>query len=567
MKNIKRYINRILIVSAGVVLVACNKDFLEVNPKDQATDGSAWASTGNADLFLNNVYSSVGQLGIQGTNPTVNTINNGYPTRTEDPEDNRTDDGMGKPVNNSMTVYKKANYTPSSNNSPTYWFQYVNVRKANLFIEKLTASTLPADYKKLRIAEARFLRAYFYYLLWTHHGGVPIITDVLSIAEDGDAVFKTRNTDAETYKFIVDELAAIAPDLTNAQGKGRATRGAALTLKGTAEMFWASALKNTANDKARWAAAATSFKSVMALGTYSLHPDYEKLFFEEGEYSNEVIFDKAHIGGISTIANNRSGYQGPNMSAGGLELSWCGVNITQDMVDEYQMANGKSITDPTSGYDPQNPYVNREKRFYQSIVYDGSTWLGEEMVTRIGLASPNEVDLGSAGDNTDTGYYLKKGIEPKYAVSGPNNLSGANLILFRYAEVLLGYAEAQNEAASPDQSVYDAMKAVRARSGLPELPAGLTQAQMRDAIRHERRVELFWEEKRWYDLIRWKTAEIVLNGTSRGMKIEKVGGVWKYTPFNCIQGKMTFFANRNYLFPIPQSSRDRNTKLDQNPNY
>lgn len=559
MKNITRNIARLGSLLVIIMLVACNEDFLEVTPKDQATDATIFASQSNADLFLNNVYASVGQLGQTGNNPV-------YPFRTEDPEDNRTDDGMGKPVNNSMTVYKKANYTPASSNSPTYWRQYDNIRKANVFIEKVTASALPESYKKLRLAEARFLRAYFYSLLWTHHGGVPIITDVLSINEDGD-VFRARNTDAETYKFITDELAAIAPDLPNEQGKGRATRGAALTLKGWCELFNASPLKNLSNDKAKWALAAATNLAVMKLGTYSLYNDYEKLFFEEGEYSSEVIFDKAHVGGIRSLGNSKSGYQGPNMSAGGLELSWCGVNITQDLVDQYQMANGKSITDPTSGYNPQNPYVGREKRFYQSIVYDGSMWLGEEMVTRLGMNSPNEVDLGSAGDNTDTGYYLKKGIEPKYAISGGNNLSGANFIIFRFAEVLLSYAEAQNEAVGPDPSVYDAVNLVRKRSDLPNLPANLSQSTMREAIKRERRVELFWEEKRWYDLIRTKDAEVILNGTSRGMKIEKVGGVWKYTPFECIQGKMTFFPEKNYVFPIPQSAIDRNSKLEQNPNY
>jgi len=244
----------VLLLLMTVSLVSC-KHFLDITPKDQATDATVWSTTGNADLFLNNVYSSL---------PT--------PFRSEDPEDNRTDDGFGKPTSNSRNVYKKGAY--NSSNGPTYWGQYTNIRKANVFIEKVAASSLPADYKKLRIAEARFLRAYFYQLLWTHHGGVPIITNVQNITEDGDAVFVARNTDQETYQFIVSELAAIAPDLPLKTTQARITRGAALTLKAVTELFWASPLKNTTNDLTRWTTAAATNKQVMDLGVYSLFPDY-----------------------------------------------------------------------------------------------------------------------------------------------------------------------------------------------------------------------------------------------------------------------------------------------------
>jgi len=552
MKNITINSNGkiVLLLFMIVSLVSC-KNFLDLVPKDQATDATIWATTGNADLFLNNVYSSLQT-----------------PFRGEDPEDNRTDDGFGKPSSNTRNVYKKGAYTASSSGSPTYWTQYNNIRKANVFIEKVTASSLPADYKKLRIAEARYLRAYFYQLLWTHHGGVPIITNVQNITEDGDAVFLPRNTDAETYQFIVNECAAIAPDLPVKTTQARITRGAALTLKAVTELFWASPLKNTANDKARWTTAAATNKQVMDLGVYSLFPDYESLFYEENENCAEVIFVKSHVGGNSTLGNSKAGYQGPN-KVNGLEVAWCGVNITQDIVDVYQMANGKDITDPTSGYNPQAPYTGREKRFYQSIVYDGIPWLGYEMIIRIGLGSANEVDISSGGDNTDTGYYLRKGIDPRYCISGGNNLNGADYIIFRYAEVLLSYAEAQNEAVGPDASVYSAVNSIRARSLLPALPAGFDQTQMRAAIKRERRLELFWEERRWYDMIRTKDIEtIMLNGKkSKGMRIDLKNGVWVYTVFDCGQGAMTFNAPRNYLFPIPQASIDRNAKLIQNPGY
>jgi hypothetical protein len=536
----------LLLIVAGV-MSSC-KHYLDLTPKDQVTDATLWATTGNADLFLNNLY------GVTYT-----------PYRGENPEENRTDNSMGKPSSGNAAV-KQSTYTPSSN-APSYWGQYSNIRSANLFIEKVGASKLPDAYKKLRIAEARFLRAYYYHLLWTHHGGVPIITDILNITEQGDAVFRARNTDAETEKFIVDELAAAANDLpVKAADKNRATKGAALTLKAWVELYNASPLKNPANDKAKWATAAATNKQVMDLGVYSLFPDYETLFYEANNNSSESIFEHAHIGGISSIGSSREGHWG-TFKVGGLQRAWCGVNPSQNMVDAYRMANGKSITDAGSGYDDQNPYVGREKRFYQSYVYDGSLWLGVEMVAKQGLGSDNQTDLTNSGDASNTGYYVRKSLEERNAVNGPNNLSGANYMIFRYAEVLLSYAEAQNEAVGPDASVYDAINKVRVRSSLPQLAAGLTQAQMRTEIANERRVELFFEDKRWYDLMRTKTAEVLLNQPIKAISINLVGGKWVYKTVDAAQGKQAFFPAKNYLYPIPQTAIDRNSKLTQNPGY
>ena len=190
------------------------------------------------------------------------------------------------------------------------------------------------------------------------------------------------------------------------------------------------------------------------------------------------------------------------------------------------------------------------------------------MVIRIGLDSWNEVDISSGGDNTDTGYYLRKGIDPKNCTSGMNRLSGTDQILFRYAEVLLSYAEAQNEAVGPDQSVYDAVNEVRNRVDLPDLPEAMTQAEMRKELVRERRVELFFEEKRWYDLIRTKAIEEIYDGRkSRGMRIDLVNGTWVYSTFECGIAEMKFNAPKNYLLPIPITALDRNTKLIQNPGY
>jgi hypothetical protein len=537
----------LLLLTLSQVFISCEK-FVEVTPTSQVSDDAVWKSTGNADLFLNNIYAGLpGQF------------------NTNDPDENLSDNAMrGSSSGYSFATYAGSNYTSST--IKDYWTPYFNViRRANLFIENVTESNLDATWKKTRLAEARFLRAYFYQLLWIKYGGVPIIKDVLDRTSQGDNIFRARNTDEETYKFIRDECAAIANDLPVKSQAGRASQGAALTLKGWVELIYASPLKNTSNDKSRWQIAAATNKQVMDLGTYNLFPNLETLFYEENNNNIEIIFDKAYIGG-TTLGGSREGLHGSWM-VGGLQRAWSAPNPTQELVDEYVMKNGLPITDSKSGYDPNNPYANREDRFYQSIIYDGCNWLGFEMEMWIGSGSKNTLDLGSANEATNTGYYLRKGLNPKYAQSGDLRLNSAHQVIFRYAEVLLSYAEALNEFSGPDATVYNSVNKVRERSNIPALSSGLNQDQMRIAIQRERRVELAFEERRWDDLMRLKLAEVNLNKPFRAMKIEKVGGKKVYSVMLAPNGNRAFYANKNYLHPIPQKVIDQNKKVIQNPNY
>jgi hypothetical protein len=542
-QNLIIYLSCICLVA---FLSSCN-EFLEVESKSQVSDNTLWNTSGNADLFLNNVYA-----GLPG------------PFTTDDPGENWTDNSMASRVGpTSRNLMALSQYAP--NNSPSQWGHYSNIRRANLFIERVQASSLPDDWKKQRLAEARFLRAYYYMILWMYHGGVPIITDVLNMSEQGDAIFRPRNTAEETFKFISDECAAIAADLPVKSEGGRATKGSALTLKGWVELVWASPIYNTENSTERWQTAANTNQQVIDLGAYSLFPDYNTLHFEENNYNSEVIFDKPYLGGTG-LGGSREGLQGP-WRVGGIQRSWGNVNPTQELVDEYAMANGLPITDPASGYNPQKPYENREKRFYQSIIYDGSEWLGFEMIMRLGVGSPNQIDLSDINEATNTGYSLRKGLNPAYAINGNNQQNSANFIIFRYAEVLLSYAEAKNEASGPDASVYEAVNLVRQRSELPALKTGLTKEEMRIAIHRERRVELAFEEKRWYDLIRLRLAEKNLNGHLHGMVVEQGNGGLVYRVIEAPGGKKVFDPSKNYFLPIPQSAIDRNKSLVQNPNY
>jgi len=537
----------ILIMSIG--MISCT-DYLDVIPKAQVSDATLWSETGNADLFLNGIYGS-----IRG------------PIDLFDHGDNYTDNSISQYLwANSRGLYVLGIETPGNTSSLQQWSQFNNIRACNVFISKVEASKLDEAWKKLRLAEARFLRAYFYSLLWTTYGGVPIITDILDRNTQGDSIFRARATDAETYQFIVDECAAIAGDLPDKPGSSRVGKGAALTVKGWCELFNASPLKNPGNDKARWALAAATNKQVIDMNLYSLFPDHGTLLYEANNNNSEIIFCKTYLGGTN-IGNSRSGLQ-PIGVVGGAQQSWSGVNPVQELVDEYEMANGLPITDPSSGYDPQNPYLNREKRFYDDINYDGAIWMGWESVYWTGSGSINELDLNYGSTNRPcTVYHPRKGIEPQFYINGYNQLSSANWAIFRYAEVLLSYAEAQNEAVGPDVSVYDAINEVRARVELPSLPAGLSQDEMRVAIHRERRVELCFEDKRWPDLIRLKLAETLIPGSVHTFQITKVNGIKVYTLVTTGGNNRAFDPAKNYVLPIPQSVLDQNKKLVQNPGY
>jgi hypothetical protein len=528
---------------------SCKKtldESLDVVPGNSLTNASVWSSSSTADVFLNTIY---------GYLPDGN---NQY-----DPFDNWSDNsicGFAWPV--SRTEAQQANYTPSTlsfDQLPYTWGTlYRNIRACNVFIANVSTSALDTGYKRSKIAESRFLRAFFYQELWMAYGGVPVITNPLDISTQGDSVFRARNTSEETFQFIDTELGTIASDLpVTAHESGRATMGAALALKGWVELF-----------AHKYPASAATNMRVMQMGKYALFPDFGNLFMPGNNSNSEAIFYREYIPNV--LGGRSDSYDGATFTKGGSETSWGGVNPTQELVDDYDMDNGLPITNPASGYNPQKPYVNREPRFYQSIVYDGSYWYNDTIYTRQGVGSPNEIDLSDHNDATQTGYYQKKGLNDKITLGADNwnnGTGGQNYYYFRYADVLLNYAEAQNEAVGPDATVYDAISQIRARAKLPGLPQGLSQDAMRTAIRRERRVELAFEGKRYWDLIRWKTAETNLSQQVHGISIMNNNGILKYTYVTVAGGNRKFDPAKNYVFPIPQSAIDQNKNLTQNPNY
>jgi hypothetical protein len=602
MKKLNKYSVRYswLLLAVLVLPIASCKKYLDNTPKDSITGDVAWSSETTADLFLNDIY---GQINDQGDTP--------------DPLDSYTDDNDGGPYWKSWRWRQGIigpgveDGIPQDNDGGASSYEdwdavYNKIRKCNTFIQQVNAHTanLSQAYRNKRIDEVRFLRAFFYSYLWMHVGGLPIITVPQDRATDSQAdLFKARSTFGDTFNFIDAQLDSVvnnnylAKKYNSGEGDaGRATIGAALALKGWIELYAASPAFNTATpvmgsdpnkffsfgsaDVARYTKAAATNKKFMDElgGTYTLFPDMTTFWKESNEYNSEVIFDRQSVANNTGSAYNL--YGGPVYILGQY-YTWGNYDPTQELVDQFKMDNGLPITDPKSGYDPQHPYLHREKRFYDWIVYDGApykqNWMSktDTVFTRIDKVHPslNEIDFGSS-DVSNTAYYFKKRLNPDVVPSGGNS-NGQNYVYFRYAEVLLNYAEAQNEASGPNADVYAAIDKIRTRSQQPTLETTyggqtLSQSQMRTVIRNERRVELCFENKRYYDIIRWGIGVDVLNVDRHGMKITNTSpadnkGVWKYEPV--LLGHPHVFTPKMYLNPIPQPVIDRNPNVKQNPNY
>lgn len=587
-----------------LTLIACDtEEFLENTNKSSLSDQTQWSSETNADIFLNDVYSEI---------PNKWNFNEHLDYYTDDYNISHYYTASNWRVGICQVPTSSTNNEWGGTHGPTDGYTwasfFVKVRKCNTFIQKLTEnqSNFSDEYFNRRIDEARFLRAYFYSEYFMHVGGLPIIKVPLDRSSmSPDEMQYPRATFEETFNFIRDELGDIvnnghlAIKYNNGdRDAGRATLGAALALKGWMETFVASPLFNSGQsylpdsenyvhfanaDPNRWAvAAATNRKFIEEYGGgqyYDLFESAKDLWRESNEYNVEVIWDRQVVANVAGMGGSYERRGGPTYVLGEYQ-TWGNYNPTQELVDEFKMANGKHINDPESGYDPQNPYANREQRFYDFIVYDGAEYYLDWMprpdiiYTRIDETHPNpdktnQIDLAGKTDVGDSGYYQKKKLNPDAAPG--DNASGQNYIFYRYAEVLLNYAEAQNEASGPDQSVYDAINVVRNRSNLPDLEPGMTQDEMREAIRSERRVELCFEGKRYFDNKRWKLAEETMSKPRHNMVIRNSvpsnnSGHWVYSVEEEVKYRPAF-EPRMYMNPIPQNVIDQNSKIKQNPGY
>ncbi|WP_345007670.1 RagB/SusD family nutrient uptake outer membrane protein [Snuella lapsa] len=534
---------RIYIVSfiaLTALFFGCQEDFLDLTPQDKLNSGDVWKDPKLIELVINEMYQQL-----------PDGFNRGWYMMASTSDDAENSYGW-----TGGQAFNRGDFNPSSYPYGGIWNNnFQMIRQANLFFGNIDqAENIDGDVKSRMVGEVNFLRAFYYFDLMRHYGGVPLLDEALSLDDDFNI---SRSSKDEIIAFIVSDLdAAISMLPVSHPGNllGKATKGAAQALKGRVLLY-----------AEKWVESAAASKQVMDSGNYDLFSDYHTLFTEAGDNNAEVIFDKQFqdpdFGHWAHLFNQPIGYTG----------GWGGTSPTQELVDAYEMTDGMSI-DESPLYDEANPYDNRDPRFEASILYEGSMWRDRAVETRLGGLDGIEKN----GDATKTGYYMKKFLDEDFENYGWGQQQGSNnWIYIRYAEVLLNYAEAQNEAAGPDASVYAAVNAVRGRSGvnMPELPTGLTKDEMREKIRHERRIELAFEEHRFFDLRRWGTAETILNQPIHGMRIgpngELTGADAQGKPYGVFEVEPRIFLPHHYLAPIPQGEIDKlgEAVLQQNPGY
>lgn len=528
-----------------VLVSSCKKDFLQRDPgvpiDYEKLFGDAQLAAGFADNTYNFLLDDYARLSTA----------NGMTSEFSDESISNT----GDPVVNLINTGRHLN-AGATDVAGVYSQMYKGIRNANVMLANIDRVPWTTLYNPVYIrGEQLFLRAFLYFELMKRFGGVVLLDKAQSVAESGSDL--PRATYAETLAFILkdlDEATTLLPDEWTAAHYGRATKGAAMALKARALLHSASPLNNPTGDVAKWKLAADAARAVMDLNKYSLEPNYGDVLVQATSPEYIMIDIKGPRGWVGYINN----FIAPTSFAGQQSL----ISPTQNHVDLYEMNNGKPITDPTSGYNPQNPYANRDPRFYNNIICNDQTWQGRKVQTYVG-----GVDYSATSNIfTKTGYYLKRlWPETITKISGTGLL---NYVFFRYAEVLLNYAEAQNEVEGASTNVLGAVNAVRNRAGMPSLPASITKDELRDRIRNERAVEFAFEEMRWWDILRWKKGPELVAQPMRGMKITKSGTTFSYAPFTLPESYQKVFEDYMHLYPLPASEIYKSAGvLKQNPGW
>jgi hypothetical protein len=517
----------------GLVLVlglsACRKDLLDPQPNDRVSENIFWTSENDALLATNALYTD-----LDGTNIFT------WDALTDIAHTNQNFD--------TQAFIELGTYDIANAKVYNEWTAaYKGIQATNYFLENVDKvpsgnTALINRYK----GEAKVLRAYQYIKLAGFFGDVPLLTKTISIVEGQQL---TRTPVAQIWDFVDQELAdasALLPATYGAADKGRITSGAAWALKARADL-WAG----------RYQLAIEATNQVKG---YTLYPSYQSLFSYAAENNAEVILDKQFLkdsyphGAFALLApysqKNSQSYYVP----------------TKRLVDAYETAAGKNITDASSGFDPYHPYDNRDPRLRFSVYVDGD--ILPSGISFKPLPNSGSADaVGSTYIASTTGYNIKKYINNADDYANPAN-SGLNIILLRYAEVLLTKAEAKIELNQLDGEVYTAINTVRnGRSDvkLPDLPAGLSQEQLRQLVRHERTVELALEGLHLFDIRRWKTAESVMTGPVYGITYANASN--QLQTVQVVSFNRVFNPSRDYLWPIPQKETNLNANLKQNPGW
>jgi hypothetical protein len=584
----------VLFTLLSLVLFApsCKKSgsFLAQTSTTNLTQASVFADSSRTEGFLANIYANVGFAVKASRFSASNTVCGGLDAACDESEPSHTyatdASGFATGTINAGTV----------SNEP-YNTCYTQIRAVNQLLANIHLTKMQAANKAEVKAEAKFLRAWYYSILVEHYGGVPLIGD--NLYTYSVPINVTRATYAACVNYITsqcDSAAAVLPLTQTGLNWGRASGGACLALKARVLLYAASPLFNGTTlpvdagassggsvdpalvgyptaDVSRWQLAENAAQAVIASSAYSLNTANTYQTSTPGYGFQGLFPQRVNTEYIFQVMRQ------PNSDLENLFLppSRSGANGAfpyQGLVDAFPMSNGKFITDPTSGYDPTNPYSNRDPRLDYSIIHDqtilnvrtGNALISGQTPVNLYLGNGNNQNPDAVHQGTVTGYYSNKMLDPSALAASIAFPSNRCLPLIRYAEILLDYAEAANEYEGPTVNVYNAVQAVRQRAGLNpyQLPAGLSQTEMRTYIQNERRIELAFEGHRFWDVRRWKIAPQTENIQAMGMEVDKNGTAVTYNSFNVTKHN---FRPAMYLWPFPISETGKSASLIQNPGY
>jgi starch-binding outer membrane protein, SusD/RagB family len=488
-------------------------------------------------------------------------------------------DALPSRANTTVEYYTNGRINVLNNPDPYWGNSYAGIRRANIFLANIHKVPITVQTMQFWKAEARFIRTLLYFELLKRYGGVPLVGDTVFKLDDDLQI--PRNNFEQCVNYIVGECVAmrdsLRPDATLIDGDwGRITRGAAVALKCRVLLYAASPLFNGGGfeqdatrkaltgyptaDPNRWQKVIDAAEEFKSIGYYDLQASYLTIF--TAKRNKEIILAKQSGNNF-----NLETYQAP-VGYGTPAASQGLTSPTQNLVDAFTTDAGLAINEAGSGYNASAPYTARDPRMNAIIFYNmGPKWLGKDIETFEG--GKDKPNVANVPVQTKTGYYLRKFLGDFTNGSSYSNQSH-NFPIFRYAEILLNYAEALNEMNRVEDAVTQ-LNLVRKRAGIKPgannrygIKVGINQTEMRDIIRNERRVELAFEEHRFWDVRRWKIADQALNGAINGMKITKTGTTYTY---QVQQVGTMVFQNRLYHMPIPYDETTKNLKLIQNEGW
>ena len=571
------------------------------------TEEDVFTDAQNSMLFLNDIYGDLVPVIPQTGNKGMRWPGNDVML------DVTTDNGSSNlGTSSAFYEFNVGSWTPLSGES-FFWVKewkdnWASIRSCNLFLSHVDEIPLSDEYqftekvRAIRKGECVFLKAFFYAELLKQFGGLPIADKVYSL---DDEMNNPRNTFDETVNYITDlcdKAAALLPENHPDVDYGRATKGAALALKARVLLYSASPLWNNPSkpedspfrgkfDETKWKKAAQAAADVINLNQYELHSNISDLFLTR--VNREFIFVHMNqpCSWMTSISIPKN-----LCPTGRNDKSGCN-QVTYNLIKEYEiLKDGKaySIDDAASGYDDQNPYINRDPRFYRDCLFNGSIYQGKVALlgeAEGGAPNPphNPVEISGFNTHVHSVKFADWDLVLNFDARDPGKgmSTNQNFPYIRYAEVLLNYAEAMNEAFGPEvdglgngKTALWAVNQVRIRSkypedsarkeylgqkgGMPPISVGLGKDEMREKIRHERRIELSFEEHRFWDVRRWMIEPETMTTIQAQVPIWNEEGKVRYE-IRTIQKRT--FERKMYRMPIPEQQIYNNPNLIQNPGW